>query len=98
MAQINQKIKQNFTIHEMASKGVKTYRDDWGHTALIEPLMMYPYRDAPRKTQAFRLWIESDCKNDFAVVFVSIYDTLEAAESKLKSFSCGTYKEIERNR
>lgn len=82
----------------MASKGIKTYQDDFGNTALIEPLKMYPYMDAPRKTQAFRLWIYSNYRNNYIVTFVSVFDTLEAAQYKLKSFSCGTYKETTRKR
>lgn len=82
----------------MENNRIKTYHDDFGNTALIEPLKMYPYNDASRKTQAFRLWINSNYRNNYTVTFVSVFDTLEAAESKLKSFSCGTYKEIERNR
>ena len=76
----------------MENNRIKTYRDDFGNTASIEPLRMYPCNDAPRKTQAFRLWIESGHRNNYTLYHVSVYDTLEAAESALKSFSCGIFK------
>lgn len=70
----------------------RIYKDDYGNTARIEPLEMYPYRGAPKKEKSFRLWVTSDFES--VVYFVSIYESLTAAKYKLNTFSCGTFKEV----
>lgn len=71
---------------------MKIYKDNFGNTAKIERLTLYPYRGAPDKTPGFRLWIESDYNN--LVYFVSIYETFIDAKRELNTLSAGTFKEV----
>lgn len=73
---------------------VKRFRDNFGNLALIEKVNTLPYNGAPRKTEGYRLMLFAEYDDNF-IYHVSCYETLEEAESKLKCFSCNTWKEIE---
>lgn len=70
------------------------YKDDFGNTARIEKVEIFPYKGATRKTNGFRLWITADYDNDF-LYHVSVYETAVRALKELEKFSCGTFKAVE---
>ena len=70
------------------------YKDDFGNTAKIETVKIFPYQGATRKTKGFRLWVTADYDQDF-VYYVSVFETMGDALKKLEDFSCGTFKQIE---
>lgn len=67
------------------------YKDDFGNTAKIEKVEIFPYKGATRKTKGFRLWITADYDQDF-LYHVSVYETMVRALKELEKFSCGTFK------
>lgn len=70
------------------------YEDDYGNLALISRKMIIPYRDSKRKEESYVL----DCYSLYDDCFHyhrSIYDSMQAALSRLREFSCGTFKEVE---
>lgn len=73
---------------------VKRFRDDFGNLALIEKVNTFAYNGAPKKTEGYRLMLFAEYDDNF-LYHVSVYETLEEAENKLKCFSCDTWKEIE---
>lgn len=71
---------------------MKSFLDDYGNMATIKKDYGFPYKGAEKRTEEFILTLYSmydNCK----MYFLSIYETEEDAMNKLKSFSCGTFKE-----
>lgn len=68
-------------------------KDDFGNTAEIQAVFMYPYKGA-RLERAYRLRLQADYDNGFTY-FLSIYSSVKDALIALRQFSCGTFK-IER--
>lgn len=71
----------------------KIYKDNFGNTATIEGVMIFPYKGARKKENGFRLSIKSDYDNNF-LYHVSVHETEKEAELKMREFSCNTWKEI----
>jgi len=70
----------------------KLFKDDFHNTALIETVWNYPNFGANKKELGYWLACFADYNNNF-LYFCSVYNTEEAAMEKLKTLSCGTFKE-----
>ena len=66
------------------------YQDDFNNKAIIQTKKILPYDGAKEKETAFILKCYS--LHDNFMYFLSVYETLEDAEQKLATFSCGTFK------
>lgn len=66
----------------------KRYKDDYGNHAVIEQVMMAPYKDA-KKEAAWRLKVYN---NENFLYYVTVYETEKAACNMLGQLSCGTFK------
>ena len=67
------------------------YKDDFGNSAVIIEGFTLPYNGAASRTKSYILESSADYDDGF-VYFRSVYETVEAAEEKLNSLSCGTWK------
>lgn len=65
-------------------------RDDYHNTAVIQEVFTAPFYGA-KKQRAFRLVVADSEK---FIYFVSVYETVTDAMKKVKSLSCGTFKEV----
>lgn len=68
----------------------KFFIDDFKNTATITKKRIYPYYGATKKQDAFVLKIQSFDKMYF---HLTVYETEQEAINKLKTFSCGTFKQ-----
>ena len=64
------------------------YHDNFGNTATIEEVYIYPYRGASDKEKGYRLTITADYDNDF-VYHVEVVETLTDARHNMNELSCG---------
>lgn len=71
----------------------KVYKDIFGNTATIKQGKGLPYREAASKVDEFILTLYATYDNN-KVYYLSIFESLEDAENKLKSFSCGEFEEV----
>ena len=70
------------------------YKDDFNNKAIIQTNRVLLYGGAQEKETAFILKCYS--LHDNSMYFLSVYETLEDAEQKLATFSCGTFKQVDK--
>lgn len=76
---------------------MRIFLDDFNHIAKITKIKIYPYDKAPQKEDSFVLKIVSRYNKNMCI-FLSIYETEQDAINRLKTFGCGSFKEITTNK
>ena len=69
--------------------------NEFGNTATIETIMLYPYKGAPRRQKSFVLSLTSDYDNNF-MYHRSVYETAEDAVNELLQLGGGNWH-LEKN-
>ncbi len=69
--------------------------EEGGNTAMIEEVMVYPYKGAKKKQKAFKVTAMSTYEQNF-IYHVSVFDDLSAAEDDLASLCFDAEMEIKR--
>ena len=72
---------------------MRIFLDKFRNKATITKRKIYPYYQAPHKEDAYILKIISLYEKNMCT-FLSVYETEQDALDKLKTFNCGSYKEI----
>ena len=71
-------------------KLVSNWKDEHGNRALIEEVEIKPHKEA-KLEKAYRLSCYAEYDEDFCY-YVSIFDSVESAESQLEELSCVGFK------
>lgn len=68
----------------------KILHDNFGNTATIEEVFIFPYNGAKEKEKGYRLVLTSDYNNNF-LYHVSVHESMQDVENELKKLSCNTW-------
>lgn len=70
------------------------YKDNFNNKAIIQTKKILPFDGAKKKETAYFLKCYSF--RDDSMYYLSVFETLEDAEQKLATFSCGTFKQVDK--